>query len=102
LYYNLLILLIIILTGLSLFKQNIVFSIEYIIFVFLVIISNYLLASSTSLFLTIFLLEYIALLVFGKMAVSRITVKKSSRTPATIVKTNQHSYGLFNALFFQF
>jgi len=97
-----LILLIIIMFGLSLYNQNITFSMEYIIFVIIIIFASYLLISSTNLFLTIFLIEFIALLIFGKMAISRVMIKKSRVTKINSFNATRYSYGLFNALFFQF
>jgi len=102
LWISLSILLIITLSGLSLFNQNISFSMEYIIFVIMIITTSYLLLSSTNLFLTIFLLEFVALLIFGKLAVSRITIKKLPPKKINSFSNVQHSYGLFNSLFFQF
>jgi len=99
---SLLVLLIILLSGFGLFNQNISFSCEYIIFVFLLVITSYMLLSSTNLFITTFLLELIALLIFGKMAVSRITIKKSLIDSSNSFSKTQYSYGLFHSLFFQF
>jgi NADH:ubiquinone oxidoreductase subunit 2 (subunit N) len=93
---------IILFLGVGLFHQNISFSGEYIIFVLLIIISSYLLISSSNLFLTIFLLELVALLIFGKMAVSRVTIKKSRIDTTNTFNKPPRSYGLFNSLFFQF
>lgn len=95
--------LMVIMTSIScLSKQNISFSIEYALFVYIIILAGYLLISSTNLFITVFFLEFIALLIFGKFTVSRVlfnTSKLMSNNPAYM---SQHSYGLFNSLFFQF
>lgn len=90
--------------GLVLFlkKQNISFNIEYILFIFLIIIAGYLLISSTNLFISIFFLEFIALLIFGKFTVSKSVVKLNKLNNIRPVYITQYSYGLFNSLFFQF
>jgi NADH:ubiquinone oxidoreductase subunit 2 (subunit N) len=102
LYFILVVLFVILVTAQGLFNQNISFSVEYVLFVIILTIVSYLLISSTNLFVTIFLLEFIALLIFGKMAVSRVLVKKSSIDSINSFNPTQYSYGLFNSLFFQF
>jgi hypothetical protein len=96
------ILLIILLSSTCLFNQNISFTVEYLIFVILISFFGFLLSSSTSLFLTIFLLELVALLIFGKFAVSRILFNKNPIDLNKSTNIPQFSYGLFNSLFFQF
>lgn len=83
-------------------KQNMSFNIEYILFVYIIVIGSYLLLSSTNLFITIFFLEFIALLIFGKFTVSKIWFKSNGVQTKNIPYLNQYSYGLFNSLFFQF
>lgn len=91
-------------SGLQLYRQNVTISSEYLIFVCLIIFSSYILISSSNLFLTIFLLEVIALLIFGKFTVTRLFTNNNlavtSKTNSLFL--NQFSYGLFNSLFFQF
>lgn len=101
-YLVILVFVIIVFCGLSLFNQNITFSGEYLLFILLIIVGSYLLISSTNLFLTIFLLEFIALLIFGKLAISKILYRKNSTQTLTRNNTHTFSYSLFNALFFQF
>lgn len=85
-------------------KQNISFSIEYIFFVFLISTSSFILISSTNLLLSVFVLEFIALLIFGKFTVAKVLnnnskINLNSQKQDTL---NQMSYGLLNSLFFQF
>lgn len=90
--------------SLFLFRNDIVFTAEYLIFIFLIGLFSYLLMASTNLFLTFFLLEIISLLVFAKFSATRVTIPENpvnSRNSADTHKP-QISYGLFNALFFQF
>ncbi len=101
-YIIILLLFLILYIGVGLFTQNISFSIEYILFIVLIFIGAYLLISSANLFLSAFLLELLALLIFGKLAISRITVKKNSLSKQFLTQKIQYSYGLFNTLFFQF
>jgi hypothetical protein len=86
----------------SLSRQNISFNNEYLFFVLISIVAGYLLMSSTNLFLAIFILEFIALLIFGKFTVSRILYNYNLIDNARQAATPQFSYGLFNSLFFQF
>lgn len=83
-------------------SQNISFNLEYIIFIYLIIITGYFLISSTNLFISIFFLEFVALLIFGKFTVSKVVFKHNQSTTINSGYINQYSYGLFNALFFQF
>lgn len=92
----------VLLSAMALFKQNISFSTEYILFVLLIVLGSYLLASSTNLFLSIFLLEFLALLIFGKMTVSRASIKQTVINKINQINKKNYSYGLFNSLFFQF
>ncbi len=101
-YMLIVILLIILLSSTCLFNQNISFTVEYLIFVILIGFFGFLLSSSTNLFLTIFLLELVALLIFGKFAVSRILFNKNPIDLNKSTNIPQFSYGLFNSLFFQF
>ena len=83
-------------------KQNISFSVEYILFIFLIVFAGYLLISSTNLFISIFFLEFITLLIFGKFTVSKTTYSLNKINNAKPAYLTQYSYGLFNSLFFQF
>jgi hypothetical protein len=85
-----------------LFKQNVVLTSEYLIFVGLIVVSSYVMIGSTSLFLAIFSLEFVALLIFGKFVVSRSLVTTTPNETKLTTFINQFSYGLFNSLFFQF
>lgn len=95
-------LLIILISSTYLFNQNISFSSEYLMFVLLIGVSGFFLLTSTSLFLTIFLLELVALLIFGKFAVSRILFNQNNTNLTKNTNNPQFSFGLFNSLFFQF
>jgi hypothetical protein len=102
--YLTMILLLIIIGVQTTIRQNIVFSPEYLIFLVLLIFFGYIVVSSSSLFLTIFSLEIVALIIFGKFSVSKILHKNGSnygdkKNPSML---NQVSYGLLNSLFFQF
>lgn len=83
-------------------KQNISFNIEYVLFIFLIILAGHLLVSSSNLFTSIFCLEFIALLIFGKFAVSKILIRNNNIKQNTTNYVTNYSYGLFNSLFFQF
>ena len=102
LYLTTAILFIILISVLFLSNQNISFSVEYTILIILILVSGYLLIGSTNLFSSIFFLEFIALMIFGKFTVSKILYKNNKAINTTNVYLNQYSYGLFNALFFQF
>jgi len=73
-----------------------------LIFVLLAGVVGFFLLTSTNLLLTVFLLELIALLIFGKFAVSRILFKKNPTDLNKNTTPPRFSYGLFNSLFFQF
>jgi len=93
---------IILISSFSLINQNISFNIEYLLFIIIICIVGFLLLSSTNIFLTIFLLELSALLIFGKFAVSKILFNHNPIDINKKTTNNYFSYGLFNALFFQF
>lgn len=100
---SLLILVILLYSSLSLVKQNIPFSYEYLLFIIIIILVSFLLISSTNLYFTIFMLELIALLIFAKFVVTRFfTVKNFVSTGSISTYLYKYSYGLFNSLFFQF
>jgi len=83
-------------------KQNISFNIEYLFFIIFIALSGCILISSTNLFSTIFVLELVALLIFGKFAVSRSIFKRNNTNYRSNTNIPQYSFGLFNSLFFQF
>jgi len=96
------ILFLILFTSSNLVHQNISYTPEYLFFIVLITIASYLLIGSTNLLFAVFVLEFIALLIFGKFAVSRIMYTYNTVSAAKKSTTPQFSYGLFNSLFFQF
>ncbi len=103
-YCNTLILIGLLSTACLLKKQNSTLSVEYLILIFLAFINGYYLISSTSMYSTLFLLELAALMVFGKFTATRVLSKHNRIGPNNTGRTflNQFSFGLINALFFQF
>lgn len=83
-------------------KSNNSITIEYVVFIVLIVFFGVFLIISTNLFLIAFVLEFVALLIFGKFTVSRSFFKQPNNRFKTFDILNQHSYGLFTALFFQF
>lgn len=90
--------------GVVLKKQNLTISFEYIIFIVLSSLIAFFLSSSVNLLTTIFCIELVGLLVFGKFVVINGLKKKNINNQSTTntLFVKQNSFGLFNALFFQF
>jgi len=104
LYFLVIIIFCILLAGLYMHNQQVSFTAEYLIFVFLIILLSFFLVSSTNLFLTILLFEFVGLLIFGKFTtgVVFLTEKELNTRPNPNVMLDHFSYVLFNSLFFQF
>jgi len=87
----------------QLYQQNVTFNAEYLMFIYLVLISSWVLVSSTSLFAAIFVLEFIAVLIFAKFAVGRVIYPTDNLVVTNpLARIVQFSYGLFNSLYLQF
>lgn len=95
---------VLLLVTVTLVKQSLPVSTEYFIFLLLIVIGGFLLLVSTNLFFTIFALELVALLIFGKFTVTKLFYPRSQphSNDSTNSFLNNFSYGLFNSLFFQF
>jgi len=104
LYFLLIILFFILVGGLYIHIQQPSVTAEYLVFIFLIILTSFLLVSSTNLFFTIFLFEFVGLLIFGKFTagVVFLSSKDLNTRPNPNVYIDHFSYVLFNSLFFQF